>query len=192
MSFFDNTKILGWMMVILGILNILGAIVFIYEGVADTEGLGNNIGYAITGIGMLIAAVIYFMFGNSVRKGSKTGKLEIVSGFVRVIGVTSVIIGLFGAIGAVMNDDGVAGYVVRLILGLIVIFCASKMNDGKNTGFDKILWILLVLIFLIMVIASLLAIGGGIIGILVGIVGVVMYLFMLIYMFDPEVKNAML
>ena len=75
MSFFDNTKITGLALTIIGVLMIIAGILQIYDGATMDGGLGENVGYVIAGIGALIAAVMYFLYGNKVRTGAISTKI---------------------------------------------------------------------------------------------------------------------
>ena len=184
MSFFDNTKIVGWAFTIIGILMIVSALLQIVDAVGMEGGIGENIGY-------LIAAVIYFKFGNSVRVGAISNKIDILATFVKVVGATTVVTGIFSAVGGIISSIGFWDSIVAIILGLIIIWIGGKIDDGKTTGFDKILWIVLLLIFLVLFITSLLAIGGGFMQIISSICSVIVYLFMAVFLFDGDVKKKM-
>ncbi len=193
MSFFDNTKNVGLMMFIIAILGLIQAVIEICNGATFDGETKEKVGYVIIGIGALIGAIIFFKFGNSVRKGSISGKLDVVAGFVKTVGFMTVVASIFAIIGgALVSAELAAGGVVLLIFGAIVLFCGKKIDDGKNTGFDSVLWILLVIIFFIMMLASLAGFFGNIFDIIDGICSFIMYLCILVFMFDKEIKNAML
>ena len=191
MSFFDNTKIAGWAFFIIGILMIISAIMQIWNGAGQTESISENIGFVIAGIGALIAAVVYFLFGNKVRNGTISKKIDVLGNYVRVVGVTTAIIYLFAGIGGILNETSFWACFVWVILGLIIAWIGGKVNDGKTTGFDKILWIILLIIFVILFIGSLLSIGGNAIAIISAICYAIVYLFMIIFLFDGDVRKDM-
>ncbi len=201
MSFIDNQKTVGLAFTIIGVLMIIAALLSVVDAVTMDGELGDHVGYFIAAIGSIIAAVLYFMYGNKVRTGVLSGKLNILGNYVNIVGVTTVIIGIFAAIGGIMSDISFWDSVVSIILGLIVIWAAKKILDGKETTIDKILWIILTVIFLILFIVMFLGIfgvilNGGeaihlIINVLQCVCYAVIYLFMLCYMFDGEVKKGM-
>ena len=192
MSFFDNTKIAGWAFFIIGILMIISAIMDIWNGAGATGSLSDNAGYVVAGIGSLIAAILYFLFGNKVRNGTISAKIDVLGNYVRIVGVTTVIINLFALIGyAVVGETALATFVVWIILGIIIAWIGGKVNDGKTTNFDKILWIILLIIFVILFIGSLLGIGGDVVDIVKAICYAIVYLFMIIFMFDEDVRKKM-
>ena len=192
MSFFEHTKIAGWAFFIIGILMIVAAIMDIWNGAGSTESLTDNAGYVVAGIGSLIAAIVYFLFGNKVRNGTISAKIDVLGNYVRVVGVTTAIINLFALIGySVVGETAIATYVVWLILGIIIAWIGGKVNDGKTTNFDKILWIILLIVFVVLFIGSLLGIGGDIVNIVKAICYAIVYLFMIIFMFDADVRKKM-
>lgn len=198
MSFIDNQKIVGLAFTVIGVLMIIAAILSLVDGFTMDGGLGDHAGYIIAAIGSIIAAVIYFKFGNKVRTNALSGKLKILGNYVNVVGVTTVVIGIFAAIGGIMSDISFWDSVISIILGLIVIWAGKKILDGKETTIDKILWILLTVIFIILFLVNLIGIfgieGEGIhfvIGVISTICSIIVYLFMLCYMFDNDVKKGM-
>lgn len=194
MSFFDNTKVAGWGLFIMGILMIIAAILKIYDGATAEGGLSDNVGLVIAGIGALIAAFIYFGFGNKVRKGEISEKIEVLGRFVITVGTAAIVIGLLGAIGGALADAVSAwDNVLTLILGIIILWVGKKINDGKTTTFDKIIWIILVVIFVIEFLLSLAGIFGdaGWINILTCILMAIIYLYMLAFCFDGDVRKKM-
>ena len=135
---------------------------------------------------------MYFLFGNKVRNGTISAKIDVLGNYVRVVGVTTAIINLFALIGySVVGETAIATYVVWLILGIIIAWIGGKVNDGKTTNFDKILWIILLIVFVVLFIGSLLGIGGDIVNIVKAICYAIVYLFMIIFMFDADVRKKM-
>lgn len=193
MSFFDDTKNVGLMMFVIAILGLIQAVLQIVNGATYDGETVKKVGYVIIGIGALLGAIIFFKFGNSVRTGSISGKLDVVAGFVQTVGYMTVVSSIFAIIGgALIGAEFAAGGVVLLIFGAIVLYLGKKINDGKNTGADSVLWIILVIVFFIMMLASLAGLFGNIFDIIDGICSFVMYLCILLFMFDKEIKSAML
>ncbi len=191
MSFFDDTKNVGLMMFIIAILGLLSAVVQIVNGATFDGETSKKVGYVIIGIGALVGAIIFFKFGNSVRKGTVSGKLDVVAGFVQTVGYMTVVSSIFAIIGGLLVGVA-AGGVVMLIFGAIVLYLGRRINDGKNTGADSILWIVLVIVFFLLMLASLAGLFGNIFDIIDGICSFIMYLCILVFMFDKEIKSAML
>ena len=191
MSFFDNTKIAGWGLFLVAILSIISAIIFIYNG-AVKEG-DDRLALVVAGIGALLAAFIYFGFGNSVRKGEIDKKIDVLAQFVKTVGLATIVASLFGAIAGTWGVSiSTWSNVGMIILGIIICWIAGKINDGKTTNFDRILWIILVVIFLVFFILRLSgAFGGAWYDILASILMAIVYLYMLIFMFDSDVRKRM-
>jgi len=181
---------------IVGIISIISAIVNIIAGagVLDMEGLPDkfDVGYIIVAIGSLIAAVLYFKFGGDVRSGAVSGKVTILATFVKVVGIVTIISGIFTIIGGAISEyfDPYGG-IITLIFGLIIYYCGTKIDDGKQTTGDKIIWVLLLIAFVLEIIGSLIMCIAFPIGTITGICGLIIYIYMLMLLFDPEVKSAM-
>lgn len=196
MSFFDEPKNAGMALVIVAILNLISAVFGLYDGVSGDF----NTGAVCVAIGAIICAIIYFKFGQELRMGSSS-KIDTLATYVKTVGLVTVIGGIFYFGYAANEDWGMVGSgVISIILGLVVMWCASRINDGKKDAFDKILWIILTVIMILLVIVSLLAIVGSFgldgalniaLGVLIAICDLIIYLFMLLLLLDGEVKSKM-
>ncbi len=194
MSFFDKTETVGWMIVIIGILSIIRALANLAAGINDDNTNGETIGAIIIAVGYIIGAVILFLFGNKVRVGTVSSKLDILAGYVQTMGLMTVVSSFFLMVGgAVMGtDDGkaiAAGGIVILIFGAIILYIGKSINNGERKL--GVLWIILVILFFLCMVGSLLSIGGSIVNIIEAVCGFIMYLFILVFLFDREVKDAM-
>ena len=195
MSFLDNTKTAGTALWIVGILMIISALLTIICGVVDDEMNDHVIGWVILGIGSLICALVYFGFGKSVKSGEVSDKFDIVTKFVYVVGYTTIIGGVFAALCGFGFDD-IGGYlfsgIIKIVLGFVILWIYKKITDGNVTTFDRIMWILLLVIFVICFISSFFGIGGSglalAVNIIVAICDIVIYLFMIAFMLDNSVK----
>lgn len=199
MSFVDNQKLVGTAFTIIGILFIIAALVQLV-GAFSEEGWTNILGAVIAAIGAILAAILYFKYGNSVRKEELTGKLNILGSYVLVVGVTTVIVNIFAAIGGIIGEISFWDSLIMVILGIIVIWAGKKITDGKETTIDKILWIILTIVFLVLFVLNFVGIFGSfgsgealtiIISFITSVCYAVVFLFMLLYMFDGEVKKGM-
>ena len=163
MSFLDNTKTAGTALWIVGILMIISALLTIICGVVDDEMNDHVIGWVILGIGSLICALVYFAFGKSVKSGEVSDKFDIVTKFVYVVGYTTIIGGVFAALCGFGFDD-IGGYlvsgIISIVLGFVILWIHKKITDGNISTFDRIMWILLLVIFVICFISSFFGIGG--------------------------------
>lgn len=195
MSFLDNTKTAGTALWIVGILMIISALLTIICGVVDDEMNDHVIGWVILGIGSLICALVYFGFGKSVKSGEVSDKFDIVTKFVEVVGYTTIIGGVFAALCGFGFDD-IGGYlvsgIISIVLGFVILWIHKKITDGNISTFDRIMWILLLVIFVICFISSFFGIGGSglalAVNIIVAICDIVIYLFMIAFMLDNSVK----
>lgn len=195
MSFLDNTKTAGTALWIVGILMIISALLTIICGVVDDEMNDHVIGWVILGIGSLICALVYFAFGKSVKSGEVSDKFDIVTKFVYVVGYTTIIGGVFAALCGFGFDD-IGGYlvsgIISIVLGFVILWIHKKITDGNISTFDRITWILLLVIFVICFISSFFGIGGSglalAVNIIVAICDIVIYLFMIAFMLDNSVK----
>ena len=195
MSFLDNTKTAGTALWIVGILMIISALLTIIGGVVDDEMNDHVIGWVILGIGSLICALVYFGFGKSVKSGEVSDKFDIVTKLVYVVGYTTIIGGVFAALCGFGFDD-IGGYlvsgIISIVLGFVILWIHKKITDGNISTFDRIMWILLLVIFVICFISSFFGIGGSglalAVNIIVAICDIVIYLFMIAFMLDNSVK----
>lgn len=203
MSFFDNTKTLGLVLLIVGILYVLGAILVIAAGFVDLssivhppEGVDPSATFfIIAGIGALLAAIVYMKNAMAVRSGAISAKIDVLACYVQTVGLAFLISGVFDAIAAgvaVGGAEGIIGAIIGaifiIIIALIIMFIGRKINDGKQTTGDKIIWVILLLAFLIMLVLNILGILADPIG---GIAGILISLFMLGFLFDSDVKRQM-
>lgn len=194
MSFFDKTETVGWMIIVIGILGVVRALLSVVGAVNGDYASNEKIGSIVTAVGYLLAAVILFVFGNKVRVGAISSKIDVVAGYVQTMGLMTLISGIFLIIGgAIVGSDlgsvMVSGGVVFLVFGAIVLYLGKTINNGKSkTG---ILWMILVIVFFLLTIGSLLSIGGDAVQIIQAVCSFIMYLFILVFLFDREVKNAM-
>lgn len=190
MSFFDEPKNAGLAMIVVAIVQVIAAIANIVVS-ATAEG-GIYFAGIIIAIGLLITSVIYFKYGSSVRSGAISAKIDILASFVNVIGVIAIINGFFNVIAGIAGASGYVGSgIIGIILGLVICYCGKKINDGKETTLDKILWIILLVIFVIEILANIVMLVGFPIGTLMGICGIIIYVFMTLLLLDGEVKKAM-
>ncbi len=197
MAFF-SAKNAGLAFMILAVVEAISAIVMIVLSFMDIEDLAkySTAYFIIVAVGALIAACLYFTFGKKVRDGEIDRKIDILAQYVKIVGIVTIVSGICSAVAEAVGLDEVSfgaalgSAIISIILGLIIMFIASKINDGKQTTGDKIIWILLLVIFVLLIIAAV----GEIIAIItlpVGICDLLIYVFMLTLLVDPEVKSEM-
>lgn len=197
MAFF-SAKNAGLAFMILAVVEAIMAVLMIVLSFMDIEDLKkySTAYFIIVAVGALIAACLYFTFGKKVRDGEVSNKIDILAQYVKIVGIVTIVGGICGAIAEAVGLDDISfgaalgGAVISIILGLIIMFIASKINDGKQTTGDKVIWIILLVIFVLLIIA---AVGEiiTIIGAPVGICDLIIYVFMLTLLVDPEVKSEM-
>ena len=194
MSFFDKTETVGWMIIVIGILGVVRALLSVVGVVNGDYASNEKIGLIVTAVGFFVGAGILLVFGNKVRVGTISSKLDVVAGYVQTMGLMTMISAIFIIIGgAVMcTDAGVVlaiSGVVLLIIGAIILYLGKTINNGKSkTG---ILWMILVIVFFLLMVGSLFTIGGDAVQIIQAVCSFIMYLFIFVFLFDREVKNAM-
>ena len=190
MSFFDQPKNAGLAMIVVAIVEVIAAIINIVAAATADDGI--DFSGIIVAIGLIITAVIYFKYGSQVRSGAISAKIDILASFVNVVGVISIVNGGFQIIAGVAGGAGLIGNgVINIIIGLIICFCGKKINDGKETTLDKIIWIILLVVFIIEILANIVMLIGFPIGTLMGICGIIIYVFMTLLLLDGDVKKAM-
>lgn len=198
MSFLDNTKNAGLALTVIGIVMIVGALLDVYDGVTAEGDLFLKIGLIFAAIGAIIAAVAYFKYGNSVRKGRVSGKFDVLTKYVSIVGYTTGVIGVFMVIGGVIqvlgevafDQSGIVDGIIKIVFAIVIAWVAAKITDNKKSTFDKIMWIVLTVVFVILFLSSFLAIfQADIIAIIVNICYALVYIMMLVFMFDGDVKN---
>ena len=201
MSFFD-TKNVGYAFIFVGILLLIEAICYIAAGFVDVditlpEEITNKTPFfVITGVGAVLAALIYIGYALSVKNLTK---IDTLAGYVRVVGVTFAVSGIFAAIAMVFgyNDigsglgAGLIALVITIVISFILVFIAGKINDGKQTTGDKIIWVILLIAFILMVIAYIPFGTTDILSIINCVVHIIIAVFMIAYLFDPEVRQQM-
>ena len=199
-DFFDNHKIVGFAFMVVGTILVIDAILTIVLGFVDVnddmkEGIDNWTIYCVLGgIGSLICAVLYTMFAMKVYNSVYSEKIVILERYVMIVGLTIALGGVFNAIASIAGgeDVGVAlvAAVISVAIGLLIMFIATKINDGKQTVGDSIIWILLLIAFIIVLILSIFMLFS-LATIVDGIAHIIIALFMIAFLFDADVKKKM-
>ena len=133
-------------------------------------------------------------FALKVNNGTYSQKIVILEKYVRIVGITMIIDGIFAGAASIAGGQevgaAIGGIILALIIGLIIVFISTKINDGKETVGDSIIWIILLIAFILLLIVSIFEIFT-LIGIIDGIAHIIIALFMIAFLFDPEVKKKM-
>ena len=188
---------------------VLGAINLIVGLVALVTALtaGNIVVSAVVAcIGPIIMAALYLRFGISVKNGGVPKKIDILAYFVRLAGLSEIIIAVFNLWYAIETSGAVVAIgavIISVIIGLIILFIAGRINDGRQDTGDKIIWIILVVLFAISAVLDVLAVIGFITdgnfafdlktisALIVPIASFIIDVFMLLLLFDSDVKREM-
>ncbi|MCQ2070546.1 MAG: hypothetical protein MJZ68_05410 [archaeon] len=190
MSFLDNPTNAGTAFLVIGIVTMILGLVSVVLGVIDDA---HTLTESIIGVGSIIGGFLYFAFGKNIREGNPSDKWGILTTFVKIVGIVAIIAGVFSMIAIIDSGmDAIAAGVISIIVGLIILFVYSKMVDGQATTFDKIIWILLLVIFVFGLIGGITEIiSFNILSILTGLCDVIIYLFMIVAILDDDVKKKM-
>ena len=187
MSFFDETKNFGLMAMIAGLVMVLSAILWVVDG------------FDLGLIGVLIAGLLLLIFGLGVYQGESklnigslfdegvTSKFGLVVAFIIIVGVTEIVQGIFA-----LN-------IMSIVVGVLLILFGFLMKMDLSPILEKIIWIILLIVFLLDIIRSILSVvgafGGEPLGIVLNVLNavayLVIYIMLFLYMLSPEVKSRM-
>ncbi len=200
MILFDDSKSVGLIFEIVGALMAVNSIALIVGGTNDMivplieETENPDIFYMVYGGGSLIASLIYILYAHTVMKGKFDNKLDVLAGYVRVVGVTTMIVVIGESLGEYLCGIELVltllVAVIGTILGITVTLISFSMNNGKKTKGKRILWWILVMAFAIMVIYNFMP-AESYLDLVYMIAHLLIGLFMLLFLFDPEVKMEM-
>jgi hypothetical protein len=202
MSFFDNPKNFGLAAIVIGAISLIMGIVGIVNGaLADPIATGSVVASAGTlAFGALILGV-----GLPVYKGEESNKLNILGMFVRFVGLAIIVLGIFTGAGQIIDDSlsaGIVYIVVQVVLGLVLMWIAGRIVDGSVDTLDKIIWIVLLVVFAILtifflygIIAPFLVDGYVLIDAVIAAIESLCYFilaaFLLVSVLSEDVKSAM-
>lgn len=196
MSFFDDTNNFGKVLTIAGLIMALASLASIIVAAVDHYGAG----YIVSLVGTLIYGLMIAGVGRKVLSGEVSRKINVLGSFVAVVGAGFIVQGFFTMIGFIIWGDASAGaveFIISLILGLITMYIAKTVTDGKTSTLDRLFWFLLLIIFAIMFILSLMGIFSGwstIPGALEAISSLflmLVYVFLILMLLSDDVKREM-
>lgn len=200
MAFFDNQDHAGLALLILAIVSIVMAIVTMIWEVVDGSDI--QVANIIVAVGTFIGGFLYLAFAQRVRGqtgsnvisdklgvsgGALNDKFDIICEFVKVFAMVRIVGGVFEIIGGLFNNALIANGVIDIIIGVIALFLYKKITDGKDSVVDKIVWIILLILFLLTIIGGVIALFG-IITIPIGICMMIIGVFMFMGLLDSDVK----
>lgn len=196
MSFFNEPKTFGLAMFVVGILSVIASIVSVvlYDNVPAS--------FVIATIGSVIYGLMIAGMGIKVKSGDISGNIAILGSFVSLVGAGYFITALFSGVGLIVASSigvGIIAIIIGIIIAFILIFISKKITDGVSTSLDKIIWILLLLIFAVLIIFNLITgfgnlFHGGAYSIIAGLANlcyVIVYAFLLFAVLSDDVKNEM-
>lgn len=201
MSFFDNPKNFGLAAIILGAVSLLAGIIGIVNGaLADPIATGS----VVAAVGTLLFGVLILGIGLPVYRGEESDRLTILGMFVRFVGLAVIVVGIFSGAGQIIDENlatGLGFIIVQVILGLILIWIAGRIVDGSVDTLDRIVWIILLVVFAILVVVSLvgiitpffndLALLDLAIAVVLSVCQFVLYAFLLVSILSDDVRLAM-
>lgn len=202
MSFFDNPKNFGLASVIIGAIIALTSLANIITGALEDPIAKGAI---VASIGTLVLGILVLGVGLPVYNGEVTDKLTILGMFVKFIGLAVIVVGVFSGVGEYLGDASLAsvlvGLIVPILIGIVMIWLSERITDGSVDTLDRILWIVLLVVFavlavyfLYLAVAVILA-GGALTALVVGVVmnicAFILFAFLLISVLSDDVKSAM-
>ena len=109
MAFFSSTKTLGIIFEIVGAFIALEGVLMIALGVMAQLGMIDTdlplMLFLIEGAGSLIAGVIYIVYADKVARGRFDRKVDVLAGYVKMVGVTTLIVWLATAAAEYLYVD---------------------------------------------------------------------------------------
>ncbi len=210
-SFFENRKALGIALLIVAIITIASGISSIISGITEEygslipEGVDQNLSMycVIGGIGSIIGGFIYLIFSAGLRRGMVSIKIDILAGLVRILGLVTIVSGIFDAAAYIVGTGefgtGIIDAIVSIIIGALIIWIAGRINDDKQDVGDVVIWVVMLVLVILLIIVSFLALIGltfefdfGLVVVILGLLSeLIIDLFVLAFLLDREVRNEM-
>jgi len=196
MSFFDNNKNVGLALIIVGLINLIYAVLKVVDAWNGDEDLTVA---ALRAIGSLIFGVLILFYGINVRGGSND-KVTILAGLVRVVGIITILAALFYAAADWLELEsfsaGMGTFIVQIIVGLILLWVSVKIGGKSKNIVSKVLWVILIVAFVILALSALLGsivclVDGAWIDAIGLLCWLIVYIYALIATLSPDVKSSM-
>ena len=188
MSFFDDTKNAGILLLIVALISIVLSVValFALESYKDLDTWKK----IVTLVGSVIGAAIYAILGLGIMKGKcmiQIGDLfsDVKSKFGVLVAVTAgvgfadLVSGIFSIVAFGTANVG------SIVIALLMIIMAWLMVDGGKLA-NNVIWIILLILYILGIIFSIIAII-----VLIGIPLLLLYIMLLVFLLSPEVKSKM-
>ncbi|MBR4503473.1 MAG: hypothetical protein IKP20_00580 [Candidatus Methanomethylophilaceae archaeon] len=204
MSFFDDNKTLGTALIVIGAIQFILGIVALVGAVSG----GIDGPTAVAAIGPIIVAILYFAFGWKIRNSQITNKLDILAQYVKLAGLGVIINAVFSIWNTYDDAGGKIGttlvsLAIAVIIGLIIIGISTRINDGKKDNLDRVIWIILLILFALGAIFNFIGLIGQIIAVfgsfsltylanlVITIANLIICIFMVCLLFNKDVKEGM-
>ena len=188
MSFFDETKNAGIVLLIIALMGVVFAViaVFAFDGYKDAE-MWKKIVYIV---GAVVGSAVYVILGLDIMKGScrfqignlfsdVTSKFGVLVALTAAFGISEIINSIFSVIGGF----DVGGQIGAIVVGILFIVMAVLLA-GDNQDARKVVWIILLILYILMLIFSILACL-----VLIGIPMLLLSIFLIVFLVSPEVKS---
>ena len=188
MSFFDETKNAGITLLVIALLGILFAVIAVlaFDGYKDAETWKKIVWI----VGAVLGSAVYIILGLDIMKGScrfqignlfsdVTSKFGVLVAITAVFGISEIINSLF----SVIAGFDVGGQIGSIVVGVLFIVMAFLLA-GDNKDARKVIWIILLILYIIMLIFSILACL-----VLIGIPMLLLSIMLVVFLLSPEVKS---
>ena len=186
MAFTDNTRNFGILAIIVAVIGLASGVAVFFDDEIESKWR------TIAGVGTIIANIVMLLAGYAIFSGNipmfmdklfpegPSTKFGVLTGYTAAIGVAS-IVGLGSSIMEI---------VMGVLVGLVLLFIVRILTNDRKGIVEKILWVILLVVYFLGIIGSILAIfSGSVIDTIVGLCGCLMYLLAFIYLFDESVKK---
>jgi len=214
MSFLEDNKNIGLLLLIVGIMSIIAPLtLFIYDFFTTAY-------IIVLVVGGIVAGLIYILAGLSVRdsKDDPLGILQMVAGMiglkiaydikigipalmVMVLGITSLINGIFSLIAGAVGGSigaGIGSAVIGIIIGIFFLIAAPIVAGNKKSSSGSVIWIILLILIILGILGALMAafLGFflaiyGLCMLIFGICLLILFIFLLLAILKPEIKKNM-
>jgi len=196
MWFFGNSKSLGFIFELVGLIMLITSVLYITEGYAEVgislpPTVSDVSSYCLLiGFGGLVASIIYIVNAHRIMIGTVSKKVDVLSKYIVTVGITT-----FFASGA----EYLASYlydrepydiwfiITLIVVCIIVVVVGRKIGNGKPSRFKNALRYILMIAFIIMLIDSLLP-SDNYLNFCIDITHMIISIFMLLFLLDAEVK----
>jgi len=185
MSFFDETKNFGLLLLVLSVVDIILTAVFMFVKIGDEVPIS-----VIAGIGGIIGALILLVYAYGVYTGEYIFKIDrflddasskfgVLKGFISVYAISSTVDGVFSIIGG-----NIGGAIISVIIAVLCIVAVLQITDDKKDAIDKVIYYVLMVLFILLIISGVISLI-----IIIGIIPLIEGIMLLVMLISPEVKE---